>query len=57
MVREPEAETQIEASGDAIIIAEALHAIASALREYTRAMNDDGEPEKPENYLDGTPVG
>lgn len=55
-------QAEIEASGEAILIAEAILAgfgdLAAAVRELARAVNDEGddvEPE-PERYLDGTKI-
>lgn len=56
-------EEEIQATGESIIIAEAighvgdgLFEIAAAIREYARAMNGDEviEDEQSETYLDGT---
>lgn len=56
------ASEEIEVSGDAIALAEAighcgdgLHAIARAVEKLAVSMNgDEGEPEESEVYMDGT---
>lgn len=53
--QEGEGEVSVEASGDAIILAEGLHAIASAIREVAKAMaGDEVEDSGVEYYLDGS---
>lgn len=57
---EHDEETPIEASGDAIVIADALFRglgeIADAIRECARALNGDGfeQPGGLDTYLDGS---
>lgn len=48
-------EYEVEASGDAIIIAESIHALASAIGRLAESMRDESEPEAEEQeyYLDG----
>ncbi len=42
---------------DAKTIADAIYDLAAAIREHTRAMNEDFDEEpKTQRYLDGTPV-
>lgn len=62
MVKEAvrESETEVEASGDAIVVAEAIFAglseIAKSIDRLTAAMyapSDDDIPEVPTSYLDG----
>lgn len=56
-----ETSEEIEVSGDAIAIAEAIgycgegfHAIARAIEKLAASMNgEEGEPEESETYLDG----
>ena len=55
-------QAEIEASGEAILIAEAILAgfgeLAAAVRELARSVSDEGddvEPE-PERYLDGSRI-
>lgn len=53
---------EIEASGDAIIIAQAIQfgfgELADAIREVARAIADEGEDveREPERYLDGSKI-
>lgn len=55
-----EAENEIEASGDTVVLADAIYGgfalLAGAVRELAKAMN--GEPGEPQNdeefYLDGS---
>lgn len=55
--------TELEASGDALVIAAAIYTLADAIREHTEKMFATPEHEEPEDedgsygsYLDGTPV-
>lgn len=42
---------------DTKILADALHDLASAIREYTRSINgDEEEPSQSQCYLDGSPM-
>jgi hypothetical protein len=58
-----ESQDAIEASGDTIVIADAIYAglaeIAGAIREVAKALAGDevGEPDESEVYLDGTRKG
>lgn len=55
-----EGQETVEASGEAIVIADAIYGglaeIASAIREVAKAIagDDVGEPEESETFLDGT---
>ena len=59
-----EGEREIEATGDAMIIADAiytgLHEIAESVKALTKVMSegDDGygSPQEAETYMDGTPI-
>lgn len=60
MVEETSGEI-IEATGDAVIIAEALHAIAEALSKIAKEIkisnNEEyGEPLESPTYMDGKPI-
>jgi hypothetical protein len=46
----------IEASGDAIVIATAIHDLADAIREHTRAISSDEDPEEYNLDLAGNPI-
>lgn len=54
-----EGQEEIEATGDAIVIADSIRyageQIAGSIRELARALEFNGEPEEePEFYLDGS---
>lgn len=54
-------EGTVEASGDALVIADAIYAGLSEIAKAIKSMNEDigsdyGEPEVAETYLDGTRV-
>ena len=55
-------QAEIEASGDAFIIADAIlkgfRELAAAVRELARAVSDEGDDveTEPERYLDGTKI-
>jgi hypothetical protein len=59
-----ESEGEIEASGDAIIIAQSIYdglsKIADEIRELGKILvpieDDYGEPVEPKNYMDGTRI-
>lgn len=46
----------IEASGDAIIIADAIHDLAAAIREHAHAVMGDEPEEGPQYDLSGNPL-
>lgn len=59
---EPLSSDELEASGDALVIAAAIYTLADAIREHTEKMLAPPEQAEPEDdgsygsYLDGTPV-
>lgn len=59
------APADIEATGDAILISEAIHTLAGSFRELAAAIRqvtaqpderDEVDEDKQERYLDGTPI-
>jgi hypothetical protein len=55
MDRTDEGET-IEASGDAIVIAGAIHDLADAIRQHARAMSGEEPTEESQYDLSGNPL-
>ena len=59
---QPRSSDELEASGDALVIAAAIYSLADAIREHTEKMLAPPEHVEPEDdgsygsYLDGTPV-
>lgn len=48
----------IHASPESLVLADALHSIADAIREFTRVYaGEDDPPQEPNSYLDGSPRG
>lgn len=55
----PSESEEIEASGDAIVIAAAIHDLAAAVREFAKIVKPEGDEDEQtdiERYMDGTPV-
>lgn len=60
MDRPAEGTQEVEASGDAIVIADAirtgLDGIAEAIRMVAREMRGEEIEDEPKRYMDGTPI-